>query len=110
MIEEMLAQYERGKQELSGMWASIDGSMIAAKASDAIKRAAGTPENANMEQAIEKSRSGGDPVQLETSLFEDTTADTVVSDLEAEEVEVGNSFNLTICNSNISIMTKFRRG
>ena len=94
MIEEMLAQYERGKQELAGMWASIDGSMIAAKASDAIKRAAGTPENANMEQAIETARAGGKSVQLEPSLFEDTTADTVVSDLEAEEVEVGNSFNL----------------
>jgi len=87
MIEEMLAQYERGKQELSGMWASIDGSMLAAKASDAIKRAAGTPENANMEQAIEKSRAGGDPVQLETSLFEDTTADTTSKDLTEEAVE-----------------------
>ena len=92
MIEEMLAQYERGKQELSGMWSSIDGVMIAAKASDALKKAAGTPENATQVEAIEKSRSGGEPVQLEAGLFEDTTADTTVKDLTAEEVEP--DFNL----------------
>jgi|TARA_R110000868_G_scaffold96261_1_gene264778 hypothetical protein len=94
MLEEMMAQYERGKQELSGMWSSIDGEMIAAKASDALKRAAGTPENANMTQAIETSRSGGEAVQLEAGLFEDTIADTVAPDLEAEAVEVDSGISL----------------
>tara|TARA_R110000796_G_scaffold19112_10_gene57403 strand:+ start:1549 stop:2550 length:1002 start_codon:yes stop_codon:yes gene_type:complete len=94
MLEEMMAHYERGKQELSGMWSAIDGTMIAAKASDALKRAAGTPENANMVEAIETSRAGGEPVQLEAGLFEDTTADTVVADLGNEELEVDTDLSL----------------
>ena len=87
MIEEGMAQYEKIKQEISEMWSSIDGVMLAAKASDALKNAAGTPENATQVEAIEKSRKGGEPVQLEASLFEDTTADTTTQDLTAEAVE-----------------------
>ena len=87
MIEEGMAQYEKIKQEISGMWSSIDGVMLAAKASDALKNAAGTPENATQVEAIEKSRKGGEPVQLEASLFEDTTEDTTTQDLTAEAVE-----------------------
>ena len=80
----MMAMYERGKQEVSNIWDSIDSVKTAAQASDAIKTAAGTPENANMVKAIEESRSRGVPVELEAGIFEDTTADTVVDDLEAE--------------------------
>mgnify|MGYP003624848731 FL=1 len=86
MFEDMMAMYERGKQEVSNIWDSIDSVKTAAQASDAIKTAAGTPENANMVKAIEESRSGGAPVELEAGIFEDTTADTVVADLEAEDV------------------------
>jgi hypothetical protein len=94
MIEEGMAQYEKIKQEISGMWSSIDGVMLAAKASDALKNAAGTPENATQVEAIEKSRKGGEPVQLEAGLFEDTTADTLVADLGAEETEVDSGLSL----------------
>ena len=94
MIEEGMAQYEKIKQEISGMWSSIDGVMLAAKASDALKNAAGTPENATQAEAIEKSRKGGEPVQLEAGLFEDTTADTLVADLGAEETEVDSGLSL----------------
>jgi hypothetical protein len=85
MIEEILAQYERGKQELSEMWSSIDGVMLAAKASDALKNAAGTPENATQVDAIERARELNEPVQLEAGLFEDTSEDTTVKDLTEEE-------------------------
>lgn len=84
----MMAMYERGKQEVSNIWDSIDSVKTAAQASDAIKTAAGTPENANMVKAIEESRSRNTPVQLEAGIFEDTTADTIVDDLEAEEAPV----------------------
>ena len=94
MIEEGMAQYEKIKQEISGMWSSIDGVMLAAKASDALKNAAGTPENATQAEAIERSRKGGEPVQLEAGLFEDTTADTLVADLGAEETEVDSGLSL----------------
>ena len=60
----MMAMYERGKQEVSNIWDSIDSVKTAAQASDAIKTAAGTPENANMVKAIEESRSGGAPVAV----------------------------------------------
>lgn len=82
----MMAHYERGKQELSGMWSAIDATKIAARVSDSIKDMAGTPENANMVEAIERSRAGGDAVQLEAGIFDDTTADTVALDLEEEAV------------------------
>jgi|TARA_R110000803_G_scaffold157849_1_gene222131 lysozyme len=106
MFEEMMAQYERVKADLSGMWAAIDVTMVAAKVSDSLKKSAGTPENANMVDKIEKSRTGGSPVTLqaftapvpeeaqsftpsvqeeEVGVFTDTTADTTVSDLGNEE-------------------------
>lgn len=91
----MMAQYERVKADLSGMWAAIDVTMVAAKVSDSLKKSAGTPENANMVDKIEKSRTGGSPVTLqaftapvqeeEVGVFTDTTADTTVSDLGNEE-------------------------
>lgn len=87
MFEDMMVMYERGKQEISNIWDSIDSVKMAAQASDAIKTAAGTPENANMVKAIEESRSRNAPVQLEAGIFQDTTADTIVDDLEAEGLE-----------------------
>ena len=87
MFEDMMVMYERGKQEISNIWDSIDSVKMAAQASDAIKTAAGTPENANMVKAIEESRSRGVPVELEAGIFEDTTADMTVANLSAEELE-----------------------
>tara|TARA_R110000751_G_C13793192_1_gene482470 strand:+ start:7707 stop:8531 length:825 start_codon:yes stop_codon:yes gene_type:complete len=87
---DFIGMWEQAKQELEGMWASLDTTKSAAQASDAIKRYAGTPENANMVEAIEKSRSGAEPVVLapapapipeptpvsqELDLFEDTAAE-----------------------------------
>jgi len=99
MFEDMMAMYEKGKQELSNIWEAIDSVKVAAQASDAIKRAAGTPENANMFDAIEKSRQGVGPVVLapappvapqpvteELDLFKDTTSDNSV--IPAEEAPV----------------------
>ena len=67
MFEDMMAMYERGKQEVS---------------------AAGTPENANMVKAIEESRARNTPVQLEADLFQDTTDNLGTQGLTAEPVEI----------------------
>jgi len=83
----MMVMYEKGKQELSNIWEAIDSVKVAAQASDAIKTAAGTPENANMVKAIEESRALNTPVQLEAGIFDDTTADMTVANLSAEEIE-----------------------
>ena len=85
---DFIGMWEQAKQELEGMWASLDTAKSAAQASDAIKRYSGTPENANMVEAIEKSRKGAEPVLLapapipepapvsqELDLFEDTAAE-----------------------------------
>ena len=88
MFEDMMAMYERGKQEVSNIWDSIDSVKTAAQASDAIKTAAGTPENANMVKAIEESRSHNTPVELEADLFQDTTDNLGTQGLTAEAVEI----------------------
>ena len=99
---DFIGMWEQAKQELEGMWASLDTAKSAAQASDAIKRYSGTPENANMVEAIEKARKGAEPVVLapaptptpdpapvsqELDLFEDTAADTALADLGAEGLE-----------------------
>ena len=96
---DFIGMWEQAKNELEGMWDSLDVTKSAAQASDAIKRAAGTPENANMVAAIEKARKGAEPVVLappapiapqpvteELDLFEDTTSDNSV--IPAEEASV----------------------
>ena len=95
----MMVMYEKGKQELSNIWEAIDSVKVAAQASDAIKTASGTPENANMVKAIEKSRQGIEPVVLapppapvapqpvvtqELDLFEDTAVYTTTDSLGTE--------------------------
>jgi len=87
---DFIGMWEQAKDELEGMWASLDTTKSAAQASDAIKRFAGTPENATMVAAIEKSRKGAEPVVLapapiapqpiteELDLFEDTTTDNSI--------------------------------
>jgi len=96
---DFIGMWEQAKQELEGMWASLDTTKSAAQASDAIKRSAGTPENANMVAAIEKSRQGIEPVVLapppapvapqpvvtqELDLFEDTAVYTTTDSLGTE--------------------------
>ena len=98
---DFIGMWEQAKQELEGMWASLDTNKSAAQASDAIKRYAGTPENANMVEAIEESRSGGAPVQLEATLFEDTTSDTTVADLSAEEAPASNGLDFEAFKSEL---------
>ena len=99
---DFMGMWEQAKQELDGMWASLDSTKSTAQASDAIKRAAGTPQDANMVDAIEKSRQGVEPVVLapappaapiapqpvteELDLFEDTTLDNSV--IPTEEAPV----------------------
>ena len=84
----MMAMYEKGKQELSNIWEAIDSVKVAAQASDAIKTASGTPENANMVKAIEESRALNTPVQLESGIFNDTTANLGTQGLTDNTIEV----------------------
>ena len=58
--------WKQAQQELNGMWEGLDTIKSAALASDSIKRAAGTPENADMAEFIERARQGGSPVVLDT--------------------------------------------
>jgi len=88
MFEDMMAMYEKGKQELSNIWEAIDSVKVAAQASDAIKTASGTPENANMVKAIEESRALNTPVQLESGIFDDTTANLGTQGLTDNTIEV----------------------
>ena len=85
---DFIGMWEQAKQELEGMWASLDTTKSAAQASDAIKRAAGTPENANMVKAIEESRALNTPVQLESGIFDDTTANLGTQGLTDNTIEV----------------------
>ena len=84
----MMVMYEKGKQELSNIWEAIDSVKVAAQASDAIKTASGTPENANMVKAIEESRALNTPVQLESGIFDDTTANLGTQGLTDNTIEV----------------------
>ena len=97
---DFMGMWEQAKQELEGMWASLDSTKSTAQASDAIKRAAGTPQDANMVDAIEKSRVSSEPVVLapapvvtqELDLFEDTAVDTTTDSLGTElDIEVFKS-------------------
>ena len=105
MFSDMWAQ---AKQELVGMWEGLDMIRSSALASDAIKRAAGTPENANMAEFVERSRQGGDPVvldavvvppqepqdlqQTELDLFEDSTVEESVVPVEVVETTAPQGF------------------
>tara|TARA_R110000796_G_scaffold33223_2_gene86401 strand:+ start:8522 stop:9595 length:1074 start_codon:yes stop_codon:yes gene_type:complete len=88
MFEDMMVMYERGKQEISNIWDSIDSVQMAAQASDAIKTAMGVPENANMVKAIEESRARNTPVEIEAGLFQDTADNLGTQGLTAEAVEI----------------------
>jgi len=76
--------WKQAQQELNGMWEGLDMIKSSALASDAIKRAAGTPENANMAESVERSRQGGPPVVLDAAPAQqqefDLLGDTVNTD------------------------------
>ena len=87
-MDTFTGMWSQAQQELAGMWEGLDVIRSSALASDAVKRAAGTPENATMAESIERARGGGTPVVLDPVVPEqiqelDLLGDTIGTDSTA---------------------------